>query len=148
MSDDLARALNRIAAGDAHEAVEILTRLIDAEPRNTEAYRQRAIARLILNDRPRALADYNSALKINPNHHLCRRERAIENYHQRQYEICLEDCDLILAVDTKLNEILVLRGRCHTALGDSAAALADFEAAGAADLHAALLVEITDAAAI
>ncbi len=130
---------------DRHEALERCTRLIDAEPRNAEAYRQRAIARLALHDRPRAVADYDIALRLDSKNLQYRRERASENYRQRQYAICIEDCNSILEHAPTDAAMLELRGRCHAAFGSSAAALADFDAAGASALKAALLRELGEA---
>jgi tetratricopeptide (TPR) repeat protein len=126
------RGLAAIANGDGHEALECFTRIIGDSPRNAAAYRYRAQAHLLLKDRPKAITDLDVAIQLNPKDIQYRIERAAELFKQRQFDRAIEDCEAGLPLHPERADLFGLRGRCHAALGNSTAALQDYERAGAA----------------
>lgn len=127
------RGFAALAAGDFREAVEALTRAVAQEPRVAAGYRYRAKAYLGLGDRPRAIADYDAALRLKPNDPQVLAERAAELLKQRRYADAVVDCDAALRLDPGRVDLFAVRGRCHALLGESSAAFADYEAGLRAD---------------
>jgi tetratricopeptide (TPR) repeat protein len=70
MADDaiglIHKAIDRSDGGDYEGAVKLLTRAINADPTNPQAYHERAMAFLNLKRDREALADFGKALDLNP----------------------------------------------------------------------------------
>lgn len=77
-------------------------------------------------DRARALQDFDRALRLQPRQREWRVERAKVLFQQQSWQRALEDLDMVLAEDPQSGSLMRLRGRCHAALGNSTAALKDF----------------------
>jgi predicted Zn-dependent protease len=60
------KAVDCSDGGDYDGAVKLLTRAINADPTNPQAYHERAMALLNLNRDREALADFGKALELNP----------------------------------------------------------------------------------
>jgi serine/threonine-protein kinase len=127
------RGMAAMEADDFHEAVEALTRAIAADPRVAAGYRFRAKAYLGLGDRPKAVADYDAALRLKPNDPQVLAERAAELLKQRRHADAVADCDAALRLDPGRVDLFAVRGRAYAMLGESAAAFADLDAAIHAD---------------
>ncbi|MDR2158537.1 MAG: tetratricopeptide repeat protein [Treponema sp.] len=56
------------AYDDARDAVEDLTRAIEINPDDEEAYYQRGLARTLLGEKNKALEDYEQTIALNPVH--------------------------------------------------------------------------------
>jgi tetratricopeptide (TPR) repeat protein len=69
----MAKSFGLLAKNDALEAVEDLTRALALEPDNAEAYYQRGLAYALLEERDKALPDYEQTCALDPGH-----ERAAE----------------------------------------------------------------------
>lgn len=123
------RGFTAFQSGDFREAVECYTRLIAEQPRSALAYRSRAQAYRAMNDRTSAIADYDMAIRLTPSNPQYRAERAAELLRQRQFDLAIEDCNLVGQLDPGRADIFGIRGRCHAEQGNSEAALADYHTA-------------------
>jgi Tfp pilus assembly protein PilF len=72
MKDYLNAGLNALSAGDLKEAETLLTKAIEAEPLNAEAYFLRGKVRRQCSHFTSAINDFQKALDINPNHNQAR----------------------------------------------------------------------------
>src|SRR4051812_35421834 len=124
--DDGLRALE---ANDPHEALRCFDRALQEKPRDAASHYHRAKAFYLLKDRPRAVTALDAAIVIDSKQLAWRAERAQLLFEQRCWMRSIEDLDIVLTAEPQRGDLLTLRGRCHAALGDSIAALADFDAA-------------------
>jgi tetratricopeptide (TPR) repeat protein len=80
----MAQSAGLIAADDAGEAIEDLTRAIALDPGNAEAYYQRALAYTLMGEAGKALADYEQTCALDPDHRQAaeKREELLESRKQ------------------------------------------------------------------
>jgi tetratricopeptide (TPR) repeat protein len=64
----MAKSAGLIATDGAEEAIEDLSRAIDLEPDNAEAYYQRGLAYTLLGEADKALSDYEQTCFVDPDH--------------------------------------------------------------------------------
>lgn len=121
----LERGTTALTEHDFREAIECFTRYLKDNPHSVHALQARARAYLGLNDRPRAICDYDSAIQYRPDDAQLRIERADALSRQRRYDAAIEDCHVALQSEPHNIRALGIRAKCHSARGDSAAALAD-----------------------
>lgn len=154
--DLFTRGHKALADGQYQEAVECFSRAIRLRPDVSAGYRYRAYAYRELGDRIRALNDLDQATRLKPDDPQAFADRAAELFAQKVFDQAVADCDRVLTLDPGRAPIRGLRGRCHAERGDTPAALADYEAAAAADpenapryllWRAALRLETEDLAA-
>jgi tetratricopeptide (TPR) repeat protein len=68
MSKNYDLGLQALYAGDLVKADDLLTKAIEAEPLNAEAYFYRGKARWQSGSMPAAINDFNKTLELNPQH--------------------------------------------------------------------------------
>ena len=108
-------------------AAAAATRAIRLDPRDGEAYQQRASARVKQRCYRKALADCKRALRRAPDDCTTYRVRAAAYLGLGKCEAAKRDLDLVLQEDRLDAEALYLRGRVWTALGQHRRAVSDFD---------------------
>jgi tetratricopeptide (TPR) repeat protein len=127
------RGQESLANGDAREAIDCFSRVLELHSTFAAAYHRRACCHALLHDRAKALADYDAAIRHQPSDAQLHAERATLRLQQRQYAGAIADCNLVLKLDAGRVDVLVIRSRAHAADGDTAAAFADLNLACQAD---------------
>ena len=110
----------RLAAAAAARAIRL-------DPRDGEAYQQRASARVKQRRYRKALADCKRALRREPDDWTTYRVRGAAYLGLGKLEAAKRDLDLVLQEDRLDAEALYLRGRIWTALGQHRQAVSDFD---------------------
>jgi Mlc titration factor MtfA (ptsG expression regulator) len=108
-------------------AAAAATRAIRLDPRDGEAYQQRASARVKQRRYRKALADCKRALRCDPDDWTTYRVRGAAYLGLGNYEAAKRDLDRALQEDKLDAEALYLRGRVWTALGQHRRAVSDFD---------------------
>ncbi len=108
-------------------AAAAATRAIRLDPRDGEAFQQRALARVKQRRYRKALADCKRALRRDPDDSMTYRVRGAAYLGMCKYDKAKRDLDLVLQEDRLDAEALYLRGRVLTALGQHRQAVADFD---------------------
>jgi tetratricopeptide (TPR) repeat protein len=108
-------------------AAAAATRAIRLDPRDGEAYQQRALARVKQRRYRKALADCKRALRRDPNDYTNYRVRGAAYLGLGKYEAAKHDLDLAIQEDKLDAEALFLRGRVWAALGQHRRAVSDFD---------------------
>ncbi|MBD2740892.1 TonB family protein [Coleofasciculus sp. FACHB-1120] len=62
----LQQGLDKLDAGDYKAAVDLLSKVLEVNPNDTEAYYNRAVALVELEDYKKAIADYSKVLQLDP----------------------------------------------------------------------------------
>lgn len=86
----------------------------------------RAQAYLAYGDPQHALADYNTAIKLNPSNAKLHYNRALVFAAQSNGRAALQDLDSAIALDSNLVAALLLRAKINTARNDYSGALTDY----------------------
>ncbi|MBK8205421.1 MAG: protein kinase [Planctomycetes bacterium] len=110
-----------LAIGDCSRALEL-------NPYHPEAWINRAACRNMLGDVEGAIADVTRMLEISPGHAWGYNGRGVYRMKLKQYRGAI--ADFTQAISTHGNLLVqcwAFRGECHEALGDKAAALADYQ---------------------
>ncbi|MGA2034052.1 MAG: zinc-dependent peptidase [Thermoguttaceae bacterium] len=107
-------------------AAAAATRAIRLNPRDGEAYQQRALARVKLGRYRKALADCKRALRRDPDDWTTYRVRGAACLGLGKYHRAKRDLDRVLTENKLDAEALYLHGRVWTALGEPRQAVADF----------------------
>lgn len=63
----LQQGLDKIDAGDFQAAIDLLTKVVEANPNEVEAFYNRGLAYVQLKDYEKAIADYSQVLKLDSN---------------------------------------------------------------------------------
>jgi tetratricopeptide (TPR) repeat protein len=116
-----------MSAGQPRAAIDHYTRAVVENPRSLEAHLGRADAFIALVDRPRAIADLDTALRLASDRHDIRLRRARLLFQQRCYDTAIADYDVILQQDGDHREARIGRANCRVAHGQSELALADID---------------------
>lgn len=119
--------LETAAALDANEKTRAL--LAQAAEKLAASHVERGDAKLKAGDWDAALAEFDRALELRPEHAFALRCRGVTRFNLRRYEAAIADLDRALALDPSDSAALIGRGRCAYTLGRLDAARADFERA-------------------
>ncbi|MCS6904134.1 MAG: tetratricopeptide repeat protein [Bacteroidia bacterium] len=111
--DLLNKAVELLENGSYKEAEQVLTQLINKEPRNEQAYHLRAKARWEqqnYNGPNGALADFTKAIELNPQNPVLYLERGIANYDLDDPTNAIRDFNSAIQKDPKLAKAWYMRG--------------------------------------
>jgi class 3 adenylate cyclase/Tfp pilus assembly protein PilF len=114
--------------GETDKAVEILTRAIDLNP-TADAYNYRGIAHYDQGEYPKAIADYDEAVRLSPLFAEAINNRAWTRFKDGDLKPALEDANRAIEIDNGKAYIWDTRGHINEALGSRTAAIADFRTA-------------------
>jgi tetratricopeptide (TPR) repeat protein len=127
--------------GEYQQAIRCYSEAIRVAPKAAPAWYGRGYCHAALSDYQRAVADFTEAIRLDPTlvgsyaGYISKafRMRAEEFMNQRDFERALEDFNEGIRLQPESDEFRghswYRRGMCHIALGNYAAALADFDAA-------------------
>lgn len=122
-----------IVKGQFRDAVVLLTKLIQANPKATDAYVKRSAILAEHKQYTQAIADMTKAIEIAPKNARFHNTRGYFHLTQKNLPEALRDFDAAIALDPKFTQPHNNRGLVHIAMDDSKAAVADFDAAIAID---------------
>lgn len=108
--------------------IDRATKALAANPNDLEAYRQRAEARLMLQDQEGALADYDQIVRLVPNDTEARLQRATYRLIKGDNQAAIQDYDVVLRQDVQNQRALIGRAQIYTALKNYRSALTDYNA--------------------
>jgi tetratricopeptide (TPR) repeat protein len=111
-------------AGDA--AITEFSKLIESEPSNAEAYRQRAFAHMGAEKLDLALADLNKAIELAPAEAVSYRNRAMVLWNQGDHSRAMTDFNEAVRLDPSDAQTYVARGFAYHSSGDHDAAIDDY----------------------
>lgn len=132
-ADWLALGVARVMLKDTEAAVRALDKAIALYPEFTVAYLERAYARQMSGDPkqiPLALADYDSALRLNPRLVYAWHNKGNIYYAAGDFTSALRCYGEALAVDPQFAEALYNRGVTYLRMGNRRQAFADLSKAG------------------
>jgi tetratricopeptide (TPR) repeat protein len=95
-------------------------------PRYTKAYINRGLSYHQLGDNTQAIADYNTALGIDPQNVYAYYNRGCVRYKLKQMQLAIEDFDKVVELDPNHVKAYLNRGLALYKLGDVTAANKDF----------------------
>jgi len=110
------------------QQIDQATATLQANPDNTEAYQQRAEARLILQDKKGALADYDQLVRLQPTDTELRFRRASYRTLNGNYAGAVQDYDAILVANPDHLNAYQSRAQARSYLRDFRGAAADYSA--------------------
>ena len=93
------------------------------------SYNRRGIAKRRMGNHADAIADYNSALEINPNHAKAYCNRGIAKRHMGDYASAIADYDSALEISPNYAKAYNHRGFAKSRMGDYVSAIADYDSA-------------------
>lgn len=111
--------------GDFEQAIDNYGRAIALAP-NADAYTHRGIAYFDLGDNNRAIADFDEALRLDPNRAEALNNRAWVRYTARDLDRALSDANRALTLDETKAYMWDTRGHIHEARGSRSAAIRDY----------------------
>jgi len=118
-----------LAHGDVHEQIQKLTEEIARNPKNAQLHLRRGRLFRIHGDFDKALADFDSAEKLDPKMEILDLERGETYLDAEQPQKAKAALDRFLARHPAQDRALLARGRVQVKLGFFAAAAKDFTAA-------------------
>jgi len=101
------------------------TRLIEEDPADFRAYKERGNAHFRKRDFDRAIADYNKAIELNPDYFLAYNNRGIVYMQTTQYERAIADYDRAIELKPENGMPYNNRGFAFLLMGDIIRAEAD-----------------------
>jgi len=126
------KGMDLLGPGRFQDAIVQFTRAVDTWPRYTEAYLQRGNAHRILNHKDAALADYESALSVDPNFAPAYTARGVIFVERGDLPKALKEFDQSIRVRPTI-EGYYQRGRIHYGLKQLREAIDDYDQAIALD---------------
>ncbi len=107
-------------------------------PKTAPAYVNRGLACYERKDYTTALADYDQAIRLNPNLSLASNNRGLVRYVRRQYAAAVADADQAVRLDPGSDFAYRNRGNARMALGDLDGVLRDYDQAIRLDPESAI----------
>lgn len=117
----LAKENNKAAAIDSY------TQAIRLDPKYSDAYYRRAVARYDQGDKQGAIADYNETIRLNPNNAIAYYNRGVALYNLRNYQPAIADFGQYLRFQPNDISAYYARGVSHRNLKDGQGMFADFD---------------------
>lgn len=121
----------RLVAGDFKAAIKVFSEAIDSgqmAPNSQLLYAcllNRGMAHANRQDLDSAIADYNAAIKIDPNRPEAFHNRGRIWHHRRKFDIAIADYDRALALNPRYLNAYLSRAKAYEAMGERAKAAAD-----------------------
>ena len=97
-----------------------------AQSSNAEAYNNRGLAKYELGDKKGAIADYNEAIRINPNFAKAYYNRGTAKYELGDKKGAIADFNEVIRLNPTFAPVYNNRGVAKSELGDKQGAIADF----------------------
>ena len=127
------QAIARVKAGDSKGAIELLSQVIGNDPNNARAFAIRADIYAARKQDANALADFGSAIRIEPETPKWRNARGFFLFTRGKRDAALRDLNAAITLDGKYAEALNNRGLVHVGGQEYQLAIKDFDEAIRAD---------------
>ncbi|WP_143308230.1 TonB family protein [Candidatus Entotheonella palauensis] len=111
------------------EAITALTKILEKDPKDAQAHRNRGIAYAHTGKYPEALADLNRAIALNDDDAEVYNQRGIVHYNLGRYQQAMANFNQAIDKQPQLAEFYNNRGFVHQKRGDYQHALRDFRKA-------------------
>lgn len=121
--------VQRLVAGDAQQAVDLLSRAISLNSTEYRYYNDRGVAFKRLAQIDDAIADYTRALEIKPDFTNALNNRGVAYLEKGLHDKALEDFTRALELGDFSSQIYTNRGLAYALMGDQNKALVDFKKA-------------------
>jgi len=118
-------------AGKRDTSIQLLTRLLELKPADTDALSRRAMlyrGRAGPGDPQASLEDFTRAAELEPRNAIFKRSLTIAAMAVGNYAKAMEALAALEAIDPDLGTMLMERAKCHLELGDIDRALKDYDA--------------------
>jgi tetratricopeptide (TPR) repeat protein len=123
---DRSQGLRYERMGEHDNAIASFSKAIEAEPKNSAAYQDRAKSYGVKGDQDHAIADYSKAIEIEPGNALVYRKRADAFRTKGAHANAIADYSKAIELDSKNALGYFFRGVSYNATKDSERAIADF----------------------
>lgn len=111
------------------DEIERLTRAIDLDPKNAEAYFNRGIAYANKGELNNAIADYDKAIELNPENLNAYLVRGSVHANRRELNKAIADYDKAIELDSENSTAFFVRGSAYAGKGEFDNAMADYDKA-------------------
>jgi tetratricopeptide (TPR) repeat protein/Zn-dependent protease len=109
--------------------IQIASEKLKQNPKDTYAYISRANAYADLNDRPKALSDYDKAIALKPDEYQIYISRANFYLVSKEYQLSIADLSQAIKLNPKDGEIYYLRSEAYKQIGEMAKSNTDLQKA-------------------
>jgi tetratricopeptide (TPR) repeat protein len=120
-------------AGKYREAIPYLTKAVETDGKNSDAFTERGRAWNELSEYDKAIADFNQALAINPKSAIAYNNRGNAWNHKGEHDKAIADLDQSLRLNPKSAIAYNNRGNARNRKGEYEKAIADYAQALAVD---------------
>jgi tetratricopeptide (TPR) repeat protein len=127
--DSLSVGQRKLKAGDYRVAIAEYSKALDSDSNNLEAYSERGLAYLNLEEYQKAIADYNKAIQLNLNYADAYVARGFAYGQQEEYEKAIADHNKAIQLNPQLAIAYVTRGVVYGELKEYQKAIVDFNKA-------------------
>jgi len=127
--DSYSVALEALKSGDGHKAIILLSKAIDAHPRDFRYYNDRGVAYRMMGDLEKAVADYSRAIELKPDYTNALNNRGVVHLQQRLYDRAIQDFSEALKYGGLESKVYTNLGAAYAAKGDHRNAIKYFDAA-------------------
>lgn len=128
-NDYIASAKTKYAKGDFNGAIAILTKAIELNPNNAEAYNDRGFAKNTKGDFDDAIADYDKAIKLHSNYALAYTNRGLTKDLKGNHNGAIADWTEAIKLDPKFALPYYNRGTAEYHEGNLDTAMTDLDKA-------------------
>ncbi|MDR0663981.1 MAG: tetratricopeptide repeat protein [Helicobacteraceae bacterium] len=119
-------SMETTASGDSNDETDRLTRAIERNPKDAEAYVARGNIRRERGAYSSAIADYDQAIKLDPKNAKAYSARGVAHAQWGDYEKAIADFGETIKLDPKQKSAYNNRGFAYAYSGDYEKAIADF----------------------
>ncbi|MCA1962101.1 MAG: tetratricopeptide repeat protein [Desulfomonile sp.] len=121
--------IQTLVAGDAQQAVELLSRAISLNPSVHRYYNDRGVALKRLGKLDEAISDYTRALEIKPDFTSSFNNRGVAYLEKGMYDKAVKDFSKALEFGDLTSKVYTNRGLAYSLMGEQNKALEDFKKA-------------------
>ncbi len=126
-----------LQTGNFRRAVEILSRVVEADPEDPDRYYRRACAHQAAGDLPAAFSDFTKAAQLDASHAAAWAGRAVIEQRRGNLQQSVDDATIAICLQPGNVDMLLIRGLAYLALGRFEDALKDNTQAIQIDEHGA-----------
>jgi tetratricopeptide (TPR) repeat protein len=109
--------------------IQVLSEKLKQNPKDADSYLFRASAYAALNDKPKALADYQKAINLKPDYYIIYNNRANFYLDIKKYQLAIADLSQAIKLNPKDGEAYFIRSEAYQQMGEADKAKADLKQA-------------------
>lgn len=129
-SSEISESIEKAGIHNYEEEIVELTKAIEVNPRDAEAYHKRGFAKANLRDFRGSILDYNKSIELNSNNSEVYENRALSKLWLDDYHGSIADYTKAIAINPKSPEAYYCRGLAKISLDMKESACLDFSRAG------------------